>query len=161
MTLSDEAAAVTARLNRFLEGGRVRLLLVQRLVSDSAWWYGHPKGPARAPKHFERVTTGAHGWELEFGANYFLVEAAIRRCTVLISDAIRAVLENGVKVDCVKLREDMRWQVRGAVANFNGEEYGSYYDISKGFMHFGTQAINVNDFVETLCMLAEVHRICR
>lgn len=73
MALADEVAHVKAKLSRFMEGERVRLGLAQRLVKDSAWWYGHPHGPARAPKHFERVTNGAHGWEIEFGANYFLV----------------------------------------------------------------------------------------
>jgi hypothetical protein len=71
VALFDEALVVASKLNRFLEGDRVRFGLAQRLVKDSAWWYGHPQGPVRAPKHFERVTNGAHGWEVQFGANYF------------------------------------------------------------------------------------------
>lgn len=55
----------------------------------------------------------------------------------------------------------MALQVRGAVANFNGDGFMSYYDAPGGFMHFGTQAIRVDDIVDTLCTLAEVHRICR
>ncbi len=56
------------------------------------------------------------------------------------------MLAEGVRVDCSSLRYDMALQVRGAVANFNGDEYPGCYDAPGGFMHFGTQAVNVHAF---------------
>jgi hypothetical protein len=73
--------------------------------------------------------------------------------------AIGQMLATGAKGREEVLREELSLAVRGAVANFNGDEYQSYYEIAKGFMHFGTQAINVDDFVRTICSLTDAHRI--
>lgn len=161
MMLNPESlAAVQRNLEDFGERGSVPLRVAQRLVSESAWWYGHPQGPARAPKHYERIRPGPHGWELEFGANCFLVEKAIARCKDRIVQAIGTALASGSRVDGTALRKDMALAVRASVANYNGEEYSGFYDASDGFMHFGTQAISVNAFVDELFRLAGLHRIC-
>lgn len=160
LPISEEVKVVRAKLGRFVKNDQMPMGVAQRLISDSAWWYGHPHGPARAPKHHERVTSGTYGWKIEFGANYFLVEVAIRRCLTLIGEAADLAEKSGGKVDESDLRERLVMQVRGSVANFNGNEYDGFYDTVKGFMLFGTQAINVNDFVGTICDLTEIHRIC-
>ncbi len=158
--LAGQAAIVRGKLARFIKDGRISAGAAQRLISDAAWWYGHPHGPTRAPDHYKRVTFGRHGWEIEFGANSFLVGHAISRCITAVERAVNQVLTTGSKVQESRLREEMTLAVRGAVANFDGNEYQTYYDVHKGFMHFGTQAINVDDFVRTIWTLTEAHRIC-
>lgn len=160
MSLAEDSEIIRTKMTRFVKDGRMPIGVAQRIIKDSAWWYGHPQGPTRAPKHYERVTRGRHGWEIEFGANTFLVESAIWGCIVALDEAIKAALSTGSKVDESGLREKMSLAVTGAVANYNGDEYLSYYETFKGFMHFGTQAINVNDFVSTIWVLTEAHRIC-
>ena len=159
MSIFEEATQVRAKLDRFVRNDVVPIGVAQRLISDSAWWYGHPRGPVHAPKHYENVTAGHHGWELAFGANAFLVEKAIRRCIKLIGESVALAEKNAVRVDGKDLRQRLALQVRGSVANFEGNEYDGLYNTSDGFMHFGTQAINVNDFVDTIWKLAEIHRI--
>src|SRR5262245_39842072 len=76
----DGVNEVRTHLEKLEKEGRVSYGVAQRLVRDSAWWYGHPSGPVHAPKHYERVTSGPQGWEIEFGADKFLIEVAIVRC---------------------------------------------------------------------------------
>lgn len=157
MALDAAVSAVSQKLQRFL--GIVSIGAAQRLIRDSAWWHGHPHGPARAPKHYDRVVYGAHGWEIDFGANFFLVEKAIRRCAAVIEEACAEVLRTGNTVDASTYRYKMSLAVRGAVANFQGNEYESYYDTTDGFMLFGTQAIRVDDFVNSMCELSDFRLI--
>ena len=159
MYLSEDISIVRAKLKRLVVNGRVPLGVAQRVISNSAWWYGHPKGPVRAPKHYERISNGIHGLELEFGANYFLVETAIRRVFNIINDLVNTVESTGKKGSNSFLRLHMIATIEGAVANFNGDEYDGFYDSIDGFMIFGTQAISVNDFVNTICDFTEVYRI--
>lgn len=158
--MRDEVAAVRKRLERFTKDGKMPIGVCQRLISDTAWWHGHPQGPARAPNHYKRVTSGVHGWEIEFGANLFLVEKAIRRCISIITEHAFLAERTRAKVDAIELRYSMSLQVRSAVAKYNGAEYKEYYDTVNGFMLFGTQAINVNDFVATMSKLSDLHCIC-
>lgn len=160
MSIAEDAQIVRSKMARLVKDDRMSIGVAQRFISESAWWHGHPHGPTRASKHYERVTHSNGGWQIEFGANTFSVEQAIKGCFLALLDAVESAESSGAKVDEVPLRERMSLAVRGAVANYNGDEYLGYYDTYKGFMLFGTQAINVNDFVHTFWSLTEAHRIC-
>jgi hypothetical protein len=112
-----------------------------------------------APLADEKQREAHHGWEIEFGANIFLVELAIRRCVAQIENAASQASETGAPVNEAQLRKALALAVRSSVANYNGHEYLGYYDASDGFMRFGTQAIHVASFVSTVCEIAEVYRV--
>ncbi len=118
--------------------------LAIRFIEESAWWH-HPYGLRRAPGHSDRMD-GIHGdWKVKFGANTFLVGRAISRCASTI-DRYLAAIKQGHDQNRDELVEKLKFNVRGAVANWNGYEY-RYYDVQGNDMMFGTQSIDVNDFV--------------
>lgn len=121
--------------------------LAQRFIADSAYWYRHPKGPAKAPKHSERITVGPHGWEVQFGANSFLIDQAIRRCTDNVHDVLTTVSNTDEKFPSSALQEQLITSVRGAVSNYLGEIYVAPWPITKGHMLFGAQSIHVGEFI--------------
>ena len=120
--------------------------LAVRFLKKSAWWH-HPYGPRRAPRHSDRMY-GVHGdWKIEFGANTFLVGRAISRCAHTIDQYLNTI-EQGNDYNRAELVEKLMLNVRGAVANWNGYEYQGYYDVQGNDMMFGTQSIDVDDFVQ-------------
>jgi hypothetical protein len=149
--LEDQADEVLCNLSLMVDGDYMPMEVADRVIRNSAYWYGHPQGPARAPKHAERLTQGDTGWELVFGANTFLVETAVRRCVRTIEKAAEAVKKTDKPINENALARDLAYAVQGAVANYQGLEYSGFYDASDGFMHFGTQAIHVPSFVATIC----------
>ena len=149
--MKADAEVVIDNLNHITDGDAEYMSrAAEKAIQVSAYWYGHPHGPARAPKHAERLEYGKTGLEIEFGANTFLVEQAIRRCAAAIEKAAESVIATGDPIDEAELRRQLGFAVCGAVANFDGVEYSGYYDASDGFMHFGTQAVHVASFVESI-----------
>jgi hypothetical protein len=148
MPVSSESVA--EKLARIRLHGKLRIAAAQRFTKNSAYWYGHPSGsPAHAPGHFERVQSGPNGWEIEFGANKFLVERAYDRCENLLREAVTTA--GGARIDRSELCNKMRLAVRGAVANYLNEEYTVLWDVTDdGYMLFGTQSIRVDAFINTL-----------
>src|SRR4249919_2752849 len=110
----NDAEVVRAKLARFGYPEKIPRRIAQRLIMDSAWWYDHPSGPVRAPKHKENVEQGPYGWQLAFGANAFLVESAVRDCLGLVSSAIDQYKSTGKKEEAEKLKEQMRLAIRGS-----------------------------------------------
>ena len=160
MNMSIQDGAEEVLVNVALIGDSVTFLEVAvEAIRNSAYWYGHPHGPARAPRHADRIVDGRHGWEIEFGANTFLVGLAISRCMARIEEAANVAAEIGSPVNERDLRGCLELDVRGAVANFDGNEYLGLYDAGDGFMHFGTQAIHVASFVATVCDRAQIYLI--
>ena len=154
--LEDQVDDVLSNVSVLVDGEYISET-AEKVIRNSAYWYGHPHGPAQAPKHADRLEYGDTGWELKFGANTFLVEEAIRRCASIIEKVAKSVLETDTPIDESKLRRELEYAVRGAVANYEGVEYAGYYDASDGFMHFGTQAIHVASFVATICDEVETY----
>jgi hypothetical protein len=133
----------------------------QRLIRDSSWWIDHPQGPVRAPGNHERVTFGIHGWEIELGSNKFLVGKALKVCLGTIYMALNEAEKSGMRIEWASLREKLIAFVRGSVVNYNGDEYFSYGTSSDPHMKFGAHSINVEDFVNCIYELGELHRVCR
>jgi hypothetical protein len=149
------------KLAKFDEAGKVPLYFAQRMVQECAYWYGHHNGPARAPGHHERVTGGPHGWEIEFGANKFLVEQAIRRSKAAVLDALNEAEARNTTIDCVALRDKLQKVVRGAVANHLDEEYPTLWATHEGHMLFGTQSIHAGDFVNAFLKISKAESLCK
>jgi hypothetical protein len=184
----DAIAAVRKNLKELGEPGAVHLATARRLIEASAWWHGHPQSPTRAPKHAERIRQGPHGWELCFGSNYFLVERAIILNKRAIIEALDQAIASNSPIDGKMLRGRLSTRVRESVADFNHGIYEYYKEgasqrvrrplrvlgqptppdgtteaidnASKGYMYFGVQAINVDDFVEAIWQLTGLQAIC-
>jgi hypothetical protein len=149
---SFDIEAVIENLDVIADGdGDYMRELAEKAIKNSAYWYNHPSGgPARAPRHADRMDYGNTGLEIEFGANSFLVEEAIRRCLAALRAAAERALETEEPADETELRARLRLAIRGAVSNYQGEQYAGYYNASDGFMHFGAQAIHVESFLGTI-----------
>jgi hypothetical protein len=118
----------------------------QYLIQRCAYWLGHPNGPVRAPKHADNIQRGPYGYEVAFGANKFLVQKAAIDCC-------KAVLEypNDHVPNIAALNSLLTRLVRRAVSNHADEEYPTPYPVDSGnIMHFGTQGINVAEFINAL-----------
>jgi hypothetical protein len=152
---------VMEKLQKCVQNAKVPISLAQRLIKDSAYWYGHQNGPARAPKHYERVTAGPYGWEITFGANSFLVEQAIRRFTDSARAAVESFALTGKTIPDKELRKQLALITRGAVSNYQGEVYLTYWPVTDGHMMFGTQSIHVADFVDSYWVVTSLGRIFR
>src|SRR5688500_185799 len=129
MDVWEAAICVEEKLYKFDQDEIMPLGLVQRLIADSAYWYRHPHGPAKAPKHAERITVGDHGWEVPFGANAFLVEQAIRRCTDQVRVALAGISRTDEKWPSAALRERLGTSIRGAVSNYRGERHPALWPV--------------------------------
>ena len=161
MPLRDAVASVRERLARMRPGGKVAFMVAQRLIADSAYWYGHPHGPAKAPKHADRVTTGAYGWEVPFGANSFLVGVAIKGCCETAERALRQVEASGSKGGAPRLRAELELDVRRAVANHAGEQFPHFWAVTNGHMLFGVQSIHLGEFVDSVWTLLRLELVTK
>lgn len=128
--------------------GRVPRHVAENLVAGSAWWESHPSGPVRAPRHADRLDGGERNWSVEFGANSFLVSAAVHDCCQCIRQWIQQQQALPVPVKSWEmLAGELTSIVRGSVANYRGDTYSGYGHGTQGKLIFGAQAIYVNDFV--------------
>ncbi|MFN3901881.1 MAG: hypothetical protein ACK4ML_16150 [Alishewanella aestuarii] len=138
--------------------GNVRFQISHFFIEHSAYW-NHPKaGWVRAPKHADRMETGPYGQQVRFGGNYFLVELAIKRCASTVADLL-VRFENGNEYSYEDLVKKLYLNVRGAVANHDGNEYDGYYPISGNDLVFGTQSIDVRDFVGIVTATTKISKL--
>ena len=125
----------------------VQLYAAKFIIEECAYW-NHPNaGWVKAKKHAERIEIGGFGYEIRFGANYFLVGLAISRCVDTLSALIDSWEKNNDKYSMQLLTEKLNLHIRGAIANNDGCEYKGYYPIHGNRIIFGTQAIDVKTFV--------------
>lgn len=122
----------------------IPLEVAKSFIRNTAWWIGHPSGPVKAPKHATRIYESHHGWAIDFGANTFLVGKAIERCKNKINDFFEQAA-NGQLPLKTDVKNALKHQVSGAVANNDGYEYAGYYPIESRDLVFGTQSIDVED----------------
>lgn len=131
--------------------------LAEKCIKESAYWYDHPCGhPVKAPKHSHRIRGNTNNWYIDFGANTFLVGHAICRCQVRLLKLLDNI-ENGCIIPIKELREQLKHDVRRAVANYDGYEYGGSYSGGYGkYMKFGAQAINLDEFINVVLRTASL-----
>jgi len=132
--------------------------IAQYFIEHSAYWNHPSAGWVGAPKHSERIEYGHFGYELKFGGNYFLVGLAINRCVNTVSNLLD-LFEDGDEYSYEELLRKLFLHVRGAVANNDGNEYRGYYPIEGNNMIFGTQLINVKDFVGIITATSEIAKM--
>ncbi len=141
-------------------GANIPYRLAYEFVADSAWWLTHSSGsPVRAPGHARRLYShDEHGWAVDFGANTFLAEVALSRCALTLHTALEDAAV-GARLDHRGLRKRVVRAVRGAVANYSGEEYAGYYPCSGSDMVFGAQSIDTKDACNFLFKETGIDRI--
>lgn len=125
--------------------GRVPHHVAKNIVAGCAWWESHPAGPVRAPKHADRIEGSEKNWSVEFGANSFLVSAAIYNCCQCIRQWIQQQKAQPTREAWTNLNGNLQRIVRGSVANYRGDPYRDYGH--QGKLIFGAQAIYVYDFL--------------
>jgi len=126
----------------------VSLELAKSFVRRSAWWHSHPSGPVRAPAHAKRITSINGEWQVSFGANSFLVSRAIFHASFSLRKYIDG-WEAGEPENAASVVTLLRLHVNGSVAGYNGSRMNSY-PMQGNDMMFGTQSIDVRDFVRVL-----------
>jgi hypothetical protein len=176
---------VRERVTAFGEPGNVPISLAQDLIRTSTYWVDHPQGITHSePGWADRIVRGPHGWEVQFGANCFLVERAILLCKRTILSELDHAQESSQPIDQKLLYRRLITCVRQSVDNFDyytggaepkikrqgfyiggsrllslkdSKRFGSTppsMDVWKGFMKFGVHAIKVDDFVKRILQLA-------
>lgn len=138
--------------------GGIPLRIAQFFIEHSAYWCHPSAGWVRAPKHSKRIENGHFGYELRFGGNYFLVGLAIDRCVNTASHLLD-LFEDGDQYSYEDLLSKLFLNVRGAVANNDGDEYRGYYPIEGNDMIFGTQSIDVRDFVGIVTATSKIAKM--
>ncbi|MBV1790802.1 hypothetical protein KQ940_22295, partial [Marinobacterium sp. D7] len=134
--------------------------IAQFFVSKYAMW-DHPTGRwVSAPKHAERIENGRYGWEIEFGANKFLVGRAIEKCTNYIRDLIYQV-EQGHAIESGNINSQLGLIIRSCVANYEGEIFEGYYSVERNLLRFGTQGINIETFKSYIIGTTEIDKIAK
>ena len=133
--------------NSWLNDEEIPIKLAKKFISYTGYW-DHPKAGCYVNvDHSSRIENNfLHGWSIKFGANYFLVGKAIKRCRRTINNYI----ENNTTISFDKLKDDLSKNIRGAVATGNNYEYSGYYPLEDGYMKFGVQAIDVDKGIEFL-----------
>jgi len=129
--------------------------IVDEFIRVSAYWERTESSWVNAPKHAERLQVGKHGYEIQFGGNYFLVELAIQRCLNFLTDVLELISENE-PYSYNEMISMLTNHILGAVANSNGDEYSGYYPKNGDLMVFGTQGIFIDGFIEHLFDLCDI-----
>lgn len=155
----EEVNSAKQRVQKLLTHGEIDKELAKEFIRESAFW-DHPSGSmVSAPKHASRIYGSPNNWRIDFGANTFLVGQAIWRCQETILYFIEKA-ESGNVIPIEELREKLEDNVRGSVANHEGDEYEGYYSAIDGnCMIFGTQAINYCNFVNLIIEKAKLEEI--
>jgi hypothetical protein len=137
----------------------VQLHAARFIIQKCAYWNHPSAGCVNAPKHSERIINGRFGYEISFGANYFLVGLAISRCVNTISALNDSWQEHDSGYSLQVLIEKLNLHIRGAVANNDGCEYKGYYPIDANRIIFGTQAIDVKMFAGIIINTSKIAQI--
>ncbi len=149
--------AARTRVQQLSTHGEIERELAEEFISNSAYW-NHPKSHrlVRARGHATNIYGSRNNWRINFGANSFLVGHAIYRCQQTLLEFLEKA-ESGYVMPTLELREKLERIVRGSVANHKGYEYEGYYSaVSDNFIKFGTQAINIDDFVNLVFKKAKL-----
>jgi len=160
LSFDEQIEACREKLLILKSSTGVSLYAAQFFIEHSAYWDHPSAGMVNAPKHADRIAYGDYGYELQFGGNYFLVELAIRRCESTVSGLLD-MFEIGNEYTYEELVRKLRLNIRGAVANNDGNEYAGYYPVDGDYMMFGTQSIDLAYFVGSVLATSRIKRMYR
>jgi hypothetical protein len=144
---------VRGQINKACPNQTPVMYVTQRLIMDSAYWYMHPNGPAKAPAHQNNITTGPHGLQIEFGANKFLVGMALKNCCAHLLKVMTRIEKDGHNPTSEEVVQELQLIVRRCVANFEDTLYPTHWKLTNGHMQFGAQSIHLGEFVRSYCLL--------
>jgi hypothetical protein len=118
---------VRGKVTAFGEPGKVPISLAQDLIEASAFWVDHPQGIIHPePGWSNHIEKGPHGWEVQFGANYFLVEQAILLCKRTILEELDHAQELNHPIDQTLLRRRLVTCVKKSVAAYDHNTFPHY-----------------------------------
>lgn len=121
---------VREKVVAFGERGNVPISLARDLIEASTFWVDHPQGIIHPePRWSDRIVNGLHGWEVQFGANYFLVEQAILHSKHAILAELDHAQTLSQPIDPKLLYGRLITCVRKSVANGGHEPYEYYKGI--------------------------------
>jgi hypothetical protein len=137
----------------------IPLELAKRFIEEALYW-DHPSGGmVSVPGFSNRIyKCPVHGWSLELGANTILVGKAIDRCKSTINRYLERAA-TGLLIPQEELEAELKGQLRGSIANINGEEYIRYPDIG-GQLQFGTHFLDLAHAAEFLIKSTGVSELC-
>lgn len=127
--------------------------LAQSFIRRSTFWHSHSSGHiVSGGGHARRIYGNSGDWKVDFGANTFLVGRAMQRCFRTLREYIDAWEANTCQAPSDVVRQ-LRKNVNGAVAGYNGSELSGYYSLSGNDMMFGTTSIDIKFFVRAVIEL--------
>jgi hypothetical protein len=141
------ANAARRAIDVLVSDGKVSRELAQSFIRRSAFWHSHSSGQiVTGAGHAQRVYGGPGDWKVDFGANSFLVGRAIERSFRTLRHYVES-WEAGTPRKASDVVRELRRDVNGAVAGYNGSELSGYYPLTGTDMMFGTTSIDVRFFV--------------
>lgn len=142
---------INKKIRKFKEDKKLHLSIAQNLIKSSAYWYRHPCGrPVRAPKHYNNIQSGHHGWEITFGANIFHIELAANK---VINRFKKTLYEDKGVSMATAIEQDKHAYMRdvaSCVSNINAFRLYQYTIRDGDFMLFGAQAIKIQPFMRAI-----------
>ncbi|WP_081702962.1 phospholipase D-like domain-containing protein [Desulfuromonas sp. TF] len=154
--IKNEILAIKKAINEHKEMNS--LDIAKDFIRSSAWWLKHPTGPVRAPSHQYNIYSTDNEFRIDFGANTFLITRAIDRCIRTIHDYINKS-DSELLSELKNLETKLYMNVQGAVAGYDGKEYSGFYPLEGNDLTFGTQSIDVKDFLQCLYRYVPFHKI--
>jgi hypothetical protein len=155
----NEIDELLKKVDDLTKNGQVSKAILATSIEKSAWWLAHPSGPVRAPKHAERIKGPETRRVLEYGANTFNVSEAFLLCMKEMKAFLQSnrTTPNFDKQFLPKLRQKLDDAVCRSVYSSAGCRY-TKYPMDENKMIFGTQAINVKEFVDYVLEIIPIDR---
>jgi len=147
------------KIDALTKNGHVSKAILATSIEKSAWWLAHRSGPVRAPKHAERLKGPETRRVIKYGANTFNVSEAFLCCMKEMKGFLQSnrTTPNFSKQSLPKLRQKLDDAVCSSVYSSTGCRY-TKYPMDENKMIFGTQAINVKEFIDYLFEIIPIDR---
>lgn len=134
------------RASQILVGPKRWGACVQAL-KRSCWWVGHPSGPVAAPAYANHLTVLEGEFAVPYGANYFMVERALRNGlenipAPMATSLLESALAEQQFRDVLTLTFGMVLSVKGATPTLPPMELHA----KKWFWVFGAQGVLISAF---------------
>lgn len=132
------------------QDGTISRPMADKLIRGSAWWENHQTGAVRSAGDANNIIGTRGLWRIRYGANTFLISEAAARSCAHIRNWISQQNGNIPPGKWAELYRNLSRIIRGAVANYDGEEY-DYYTGGSGYcILFGSHAIHIDGFIRII-----------